>query len=481
MASVTWTTTADLDKPIQNAIKAATASSMFFRADSTAWDEAEGAYIVTLGDLCLDDYTNREGILLAFVAPEANTVSKPELAVGVNSPRLRMVDTDESDFAVGDIAAGHLYIFRQSYVNGVFRWKLFATSYDRERIAEQEEQISSLTEQVRDSAYVLRQVDNDLPERPDEPTTVLWACWDDPSEVMEPTDFHMVLPTPTAPEIVPSGAWRAWDQRNGGGIVVRLLDGAPNTNPPTLEAGIRVDGTTTYTMSDMDRDYFISGMTLGSSYDVELRTTNFVGNGPYSTPQTVTITDGDMVDDFTGYTSFSDGPWILLSSTDKADKISVSGGIMTVEYGSSRVFQMMSDAYYPADHFAEVTIDTPGTVTTNDRGFWIVCRAQEDGAGYGFRMTETYWQFGPTENRTTDPSTIKFYWVDNVEFNGTPPSFPLTFRVECQGTTITAKINGTVVAQITDDTYADGDVWIIFDTRGASNDMVLSNFAAGDL
>jgi hypothetical protein len=103
-------------------------------------------------------------------------------------------------------------------------------------------------------------------------------------------------------------------------------------------------------------------------------------------------------------------------------------------------------------------IDADATVlqTVEDGldAYGVDCRLQENGDGYGFRITSDGWATISKYENMESSALVDWFETDTIKSDGSANHL----TVICNGNNLQFLVNGVSVAQTTDDTYTSGDI-----------------------
>lgn len=317
------------------------------------------------------------------------------------------------------------------------------------------------------------QVDATLPTRP-AAAVVYWHTYDDPTARMDLNDVWFQLPAPAVPAEIPAADWTIFNAMDGQSAILRLKKAPARQSPPVLRYEYRLNDGPAVAFPMTPGDTRITGLINGEVYGAQVRAVNFVGAGLWSTLQAARISEQHFLDDFnrtTGQKIGAVGTWTSLVSDPSYGLVILTGGVLG-NSGSARTERAVANIYAPPDQYAQAKIVAAGdTLAWNDdRGIGLMVRRNATG-GY-------YLTFGATRWELRSGSSGSGTFISGGTLDATQ-TYPLTARLEAQGTTLRVLLNGTVVWTGTDTTHAAGDVGI--HGRRITGTAQLDDFRAGPL
>lgn len=129
--------------------------------------------------------------------------------------------------------------------------------------------------------------------------------------------------------------------------------------------------------------------------------------------------------------------------------------------GGYQVESMIESEYMwgvAGQNFSDIQIDVDAAVrqTVEDGydAYGVDCRLQENGDGYGFRITSDGWVTISKYVDMESSALVEWFESDAVIMGG--GSNHLT--AICNGNNLQFLVNGTMVADVTDDTFTSGDI-----------------------
>lgn len=160
------------------------------------------------------------------------------------------------------------------------------------------------------------------------------------------------------------------------------------------------------------------------------------------------------------------GPGILLQDdfSDPKSGWEVSSsdyGLVEYENGRYKVESYVEDTYnwcvagiHAADVRIDVDVEVAATVENGNDAFGVDCRVQENGDGYGFRISSDGY-IGISKYVETKGIELQ-EWItsDAVYVNGRTNHLTAI----CQGDHVQFLVNNVMVAEVIDDTFASGDI-----------------------
>lgn len=94
------------------------------------------------------------------------------------------------------------------------------------------------------------------------------------------------------------------------------------------------------------------------------------------------------------------------------------------------------------------------TVKDGADAYGVDCRLQENGDGYGFRITSDGWATISKYVNLESSSLVDWFETDAIKIDGSANHL----TVICNSNNLQFLVNGVSVAQVTDDTYTSGDI-----------------------
>ncbi len=318
------------------------------------------------------------------------------------------------------------------------------------------------------------QTDATLPARP-AASVVYWHTYDDPTARMDMNDIWFQLPTPTAPAEIPAADWAIYNAMDGQSAVLRLRKAPARQSPPVLRYEYRLNDGAPVTLSMTPGDTRIGGLVNGEVYGAQIRAVNFVGPGPWSTLQAARISEQHFYDDFNrtaGQKIHAAGTWTSRTS-DSSHGLTIQAGGVLANSANFRTERAVANVYAAPDQYVQARIVEAGDTLdwNDDRGIALMARVNELGAGYFLTFGATRWELRRGSRGSGTGITGAALAADQT--------YPLTARLEAQGTTLRVLINGAVVWTGTDATHVAGDVGI--HGRRITGTAQLDDFRAGPI
>lgn len=341
-------------------------------------------------------------------------------------------------------------------------------------------------------AVVRQRDDGTWPPRPDA-LVVHFLGWDDPRALMKPDDlWFSPQEYPTAPSQIDSAAWRAYNAMDGQNLVLRLLQAPVVQRPAILGYQYQL----TYTDANGAQVVTAPGalpITVGDTflavpagarvYGVEIRARNYLGAGPWSALQTVTINDQPFLDNFdypTGTAITASGSWYAIAGVPTL-RIATGGKI------GSRNTDLrdaaLANAYVPPDQFAELTIESAAKHHSDkENGIYLLLRAKVIGG----RLNAIGLRYAAPTTVGGMPWVHLFRFVDGVatRIAGAGGQFPAVagperLRVSVVGDTVTAARNDTVLFSRVLTGFSHGDAGLLMVQDNHADLNIADDFLAG--
>ena len=278
-------------------------------------------------------------------------------------------------------------------------------------------------------------------------------AWDDPTQGgMRPGDLWYAIDPPTEPSAPAESSWRAYDARNGNGIVF-VIDEVPAPNPPIIGIDRRV-----VAIDEADPEaafaplpgavpgrYIVGGLAQ-QAHPVSIRHRNFVGPSIESLPRVVTVTASDITVNTTGPGSLPNlrpEEWFTTEPVQPSARglICDAAGMFRPSH-TNQSYRLAYKAYFVTDQRMALQIEALDPVAHG---------AQRDGIGLGVNYNPAT---GEVIRALIRPSGVRLVyvsptgaWTDLVTPVAQTWTLPLSAEIRRLNNVIRVRVDGQTVLE----------------------------------